>query len=147
MSELKIQMWIIDDVKPYELNAKIHSEEQVAKIAESIARFGWDQPIVVDKNGVIIKGHGRRLAAIKLGLIEVPVLVRDDLNEEQVKAARLADNRVAIGDIDADLLKLELQSINIEFLEEIFDSKELEFMQADLSEMNVDVIVMIWTAR
>ncbi|MFX5415865.1 ParB/Srx family N-terminal domain-containing protein [Acinetobacter baumannii] len=124
MSELKIQMWIVDDVKPYELNAKIHSEEQVAKIAESIARFGWDQPIVVDKNGVIIKGHGRRLAAIKLGLIEVPVLVRDDLNEEQVKAARLADNRVAIGDIDADLLKLEL-----------------EFMQADLSEMNVDVIV------
>ncbi|HCQ9571232.1 phage tail protein [Acinetobacter baumannii] len=91
MSELKIQMWIVDDVKPYELNAKIHSEEQVAKIAESIARFGWDQPIVVDKNGVIIKGHGRRLAAIKLGLIEVPVLVRDDLNEEQVKAARLAD--------------------------------------------------------
>ncbi|AVI39345.1 phage tail family protein (plasmid) [Acinetobacter baumannii] len=84
-------MWIVDDVKPYELNAKIHSEEQVAKIAESIARFGWDQPIVVDKNGVIIKGHGRRLAAIKLGLIEVPVLVRDDLNEEQVKAARLAD--------------------------------------------------------
>ncbi len=56
MSELKIQMWIVDDVKPYELNAKIHSEEQVAKIAESIARFGWDQPIVVDKNGVIIKG-------------------------------------------------------------------------------------------
>ncbi|AXX46983.1 TPA: ParB N-terminal domain-containing protein [Acinetobacter baumannii] len=141
MSELKIQMWFVDDVKPYELNAKIHSEEQVAKIAESIARFGWDQPIVVDKNGVIIKGHGRRLAAIKLGLIEVPVLVRDDLNEEQVKAARLADNRVAIGDIDADLLKLELQSINIEFLEDIFDSKELEFMQADLSEMNVDVIV------
>lgn len=91
MSELKIQMWIVDDVKPYELNAKIHSEEQVAKIAESIARFGWDRPIVVDKNGVIIKGHGRRLAAIKLGLIEVPVLVRDDLNEEQVKAARLAD--------------------------------------------------------
>ncbi len=45
----KIQMWIVDDVKPYELNAKIHSEEQVAKIAESIARFGWDQPIVVDK--------------------------------------------------------------------------------------------------
>ncbi|MFH3639762.1 ParB/Srx family N-terminal domain-containing protein, partial [Acinetobacter baumannii] len=82
---------MVDDVKPYELNAKIHSEEQVAKIAESIARFGWDQPIVVDKNGVIIKGHGRRLAAIKLGLIEVPVLVRDDLNEEQVKAARLAD--------------------------------------------------------
>ncbi|WP_354734448.1 ParB/Srx family N-terminal domain-containing protein [Acinetobacter nosocomialis] len=141
MSELNIQMWIIDDVKPYELNAKIHNDAQVAKIAESISRFGWDQPIVVDKNGVIIKGHGRRLAAIKLGLIEVPVLVRDDLDEEQVKAARLADNRVAIGDIDADLLKMELEAINIDFLDGIFDSKELEFMQADLSEMNVDVIV------
>lgn len=141
MSELNIQMWIIDDVKPYELNAKIHNEAQVAKIAESISRFGWDQPIVVDKNGVIIKGHGRRLAAIKLGLIEVPVLVRDDLDDDQVRAARLADNRVAIGDIDADILKMELEVINLELLDDIFDTKELEFMQADLSEMNVDVIV------
>lgn len=141
MSELNIQMWIVDDVKPYELNVKIHNDAQVAKIAQSITQFGWDQPIVVDKNGVIIKGHGRRLAALKLGLIEVPVLVRDDLNDDQVKAARLADNRVAIGDIDSDLLKLELESINLDFLENIFDSKELEFVNADLSEMNVGVIV------
>lgn len=141
MSELKIQRWNINDVKPYELNAKIHDDAQVDKIAESIAKFDWDQPIVVDKNGVIIKGHGRRLAAIKLGRTEVPVLVRSDLDEDQVKAARLADNRVAIGDIDAEILKMELETFNLDFLDGIFDAKELDFMAADLSEMNVGVIV------
>lgn len=141
MSELKIQRWNIEDVKPYELNAKIHDEAQVSKIAESIAKFDWDQPIVVDRNGVIIKGHGRRLAAIKLGRKEVPVLVRSDLSDEQVKAARLADNRVAIGDIDADILKLELETFNHDILDGIFDTKEIDFMFADLSEMNVGVIV------
>ncbi len=139
--KLNIQMWPVDQVAPYELNAKIHDKQQVERIAKSIAEFGWDQPIVVDKDGVIIKGHGRRLAAIQLGLSEVPVLVRDDLDEEQVRAARLADNRVAIGDLDSELLQKEMELINIDLLEGIFDDKELEFMSADLSAMNDDAIV------
>lgn len=140
MKPINIQMRDIESITPYELNAKIHDEKQVERIAKSIAEFGWDQPIVLDRHGVIIKGHGRRLAAIKLGLIQVPVLVRDDLNDEQVRAARLADNRVALGDIDSDLLQQELASLDFD-LDGIFDKKELEFMTADLSEMNLDSIV------
>ena len=139
---LNIQQRLIEDVHPYELNAKIHDEEQVARIAESISKFGWDQPIVVDKDGVVIKGHGRRLAAIKLGLIDVPVLVRDDLSEEEVKAARLADNRVAVGDIDADILRQELETFNMDFLDGIFDEKELDFITSDMTEINLDAIVV-----
>ncbi len=140
MKDIKIVIRDIDDIKPYELNAKNHDDKQVEKIAKSITEFGWDQPIVVDKSGVIIKGHGRRLAAVKLGLKNVPVLVRDDLTDEQVRAARLADNRVAISDIDTDILQKELASLSFD-LNGIFDGKELTFMEVDLGEMNMDAIV------
>lgn len=135
MKQIRIEMWDIDKVIPYELNAKVHDKKQVDKIAKSITEFGWDQPIVVDAAGSIIKGHGRRLAAISLGLKQVPVLVRDDLSEDQVKAARLADNRVAVGDIDMELLQKELAAISID-LNGIFDAKELTFLEADLGEMD-----------
>lgn len=127
----KIVMWDIGDVLPYEQNVKLHEPKQVEKIAKSIDQFGWTQPIVVDKNGVIIAGHGRRLAAIKLGHQKVPVLVRDDLDEEQVKALRLADNRVALSGFDGEALQKELASLTLD-MEGIFDAKELDFMQADL---------------
>ena len=139
MKELKIELWPIEKVKPYEKNVKIHDKKQVEKIAESIRNFGWDQPIVVDKDGVIIKGHGRTLAAKSLGLEKVPVLVRDDLTEDQVKAARVADNRVAIGDIDTEMLQKELADIDLD-LDGIFDPKELEFLGSDMTEMNLDAI-------
>lgn len=139
MKELKIELWPIEKVKPYEKNVKIHDKKQVEKIAESIRTFGWDQPIVVDKDGVIIKGHGRTLAAKSLGLEKVPVLVRDDLTEDQVKAARVADNRVAIGDIDTEMLQKELAEIDLD-LDGIFDPKELEFLASDMTEMNLDSI-------
>ena len=141
MKPINIQMRDIDSITPYELNAKIHDGAQVDRISKSIAEFGWDQPIVVDRHGVIIKGHGRRLAAIQLGLTHVPVLVRDDLDDDQVRAARLADNRVAIGDVDSDLLQQELASLDFD-LDGIFDKKELDFMVADLAEMNIDSIVL-----
>ena len=141
MTQLKIESRDLASIHPYELNAKIHTDEQIKRVAKSISEFGWDQPIVVDANGVIIKGHGRRLAAIQLGLTHVPVLVRDDLDADKVKAARLADNRVAIGDLDADLLHQDLATFNSTFLEGIFDEKELEFMMADLAQMNDDAFV------
>jgi ParB-like chromosome segregation protein Spo0J len=140
MNKLQIEMWEISRIKPYDLNAKIHDAKQVEKIAKAITEFGWDQPIVVDKSGVIIKGHGRRLAAISLGYLKVPVLVRADLSEDQVRAARLADNRVAIGDIDSDLLKQELASLEFD-LSDIFDKKELDFMTADLGEVSIDAFM------
>lgn len=140
MSDLKIEIVPIEKIQPYELNAKIHDEQQVNRIAESIKQFGFDQPIVVDKNYVIIKGHGRRLASIKLGIERVPVLVRDDLTEEQVRASRLSDNRVAIGDIDGEIFQQELSSLDYS-LDGIFDSKELDFFSFDMAEMNLDAIV------
>lgn len=136
----QITVWAIDKISPYELNAKIHDDKQVEKIAKSIREFGWSQPIVVDKHGVIIAGHGRRLAAIKLGLDKVPVWVRDDLNPEQVRALRLADNRVAVGDLDSSLLQKELADLDFD-LTGIFDKKELDFLEADLGDFNDDAFV------
>lgn len=138
--ETRLAYWPIDKIVPYELNSKVHDKAQVKKIVQSIAEFGWDQPIVIDKDGVIIKGHGRRLAAIELGMKRVPVLVRDDLSPEQVRAARLADNRVAVGDIDPELLRQELASLEFE-MKGIFDDKELEFLSTDLALVNEDAFV------
>lgn len=133
--------WPIGNLTPYEHNAKKHGPEQVAKIAASIHKFGWQgNPIVVTEDGVIIAGHGRRLAAIELGMTHVPVVVARGLTEEQTRALRLADNRVAISDIDTELLKKDLDGLT-ELLGGIFDTKELDFMQADLGEMNTDAFV------
>jgi hypothetical protein len=140
MKKPNIEMWEISRIKPYDLNVKVHDSKQIERIAKSITEFGWDQPIVVDKDGVIIKGHGRRLAALKLGFPSVPVLIRSDLTDEQVRAARLADNRVALGDIDTELLQKELASLDFD-LDGIFDKKELDFMIADLGEMKVEAFV------
>ena len=89
-----VRMVEINKIIPYDSNVKIHDDEQIEKLANNIKKFGFDQPIVVDKDNVIIKGHGRRLACLKLGLDRVPVIVRDDLTKEEADAARLSDNRV-----------------------------------------------------
>lgn len=143
MSEQNIEMWEPSRLIPYDKNVKIHDQKQVEKIAKSIQEFGWrGNPIVVDKEGVIIAGHGRRLAALKLGLANVPVIVARDLSEGQIKALRLADNRVAIGEYDSDLLQAELATIDFD-LEGIFDKKELDFLvQADLGEMKMEAFVV-----
>lgn len=138
--EIKIELWPIEDLIPYELNVKKHDKEQVAKIAASIKKSNFHQPIVVDRDGVIIAGHGRRLAAIELGLKKVPVWHRKDLFGEASRAARLADNRVAVSDIDTEMLKIELGDLGDD-LRGIFDDKELDFLSADLGEMNDDVFV------
>lgn len=135
MKTMEIQVWPIEKLKPYKNNVKIHDDKQVEKIAESIRRFGWDQPIVVDGDGVIIKGHGRTLAAKKLGLAFVPVVVRSDLTPEEANASRISDNRVAMGDLDTEGLRKELESLNFD-LKGIFDLKELEFLERDLTEIN-----------
>lgn len=142
---MKIVMRDVSDIHEYELNVKKHDKDQVARIAKSIQDLGWDQPIVVDKHGVIIKGHGRRRAAISLGMTKVPVLVRDDLDEEQVRAARLADNRVALGDIDTDMFREELSTLSYSLVG-MFDEKELDFSMADLGIMVDTSIVMDLTA-
>ncbi len=96
---------------PYINNAKQHPPEQIEKIAASIAEYGFDQPIVVDGQGVIIKGHARREASLRLGVKVVPVVVRTDLSPTQVKAARIADNKTAESEWNEELLRLELQQL------------------------------------
>ena len=108
---MKIENIKVSDLKAYQKNAKRHPDDQVQRIASSIKEFGFVQPIVVDKDNVVIIGHGRLLAAKRLGLSEVPCVRADDLTEEQVKALRLVDNRVAKSKTDTDLLAEELSEI------------------------------------
>ena len=118
----------VGTITPYVHNAKKHPESQVAGLAGIIAETGWDQPIVVDQDGVIIKGHGRRLAALRLGLDKVPVVVRTDLTPAQVKAARIADNKWAESEWDLDALKIDLGELSATGFDMPllgFDEKEL----------------------
>ena len=99
------------ELVPYERNAKEHPEEQVEHIANSIKAFGFRSPIVAWKDGTVINGHGRLLAAYKLGLEEVPVIYADDLTEEEANAFRLADNKTAESSWDEFLLADELAEL------------------------------------
>ena len=101
----------IDQIKPYENNPRIN-DDAVQETANSIKEFGWQQPIVVDKDNVIIVGHTRLKAAKKLKLKTVPIVIADKLSEEQVKAYRLADNKTGeLADWDIELLDIELDDI------------------------------------
>lgn len=92
--KLEIKNFKIEEVHPYENNPRFN-KDAVSKVASSIKKFGFKNPILVDKNNVIIAGHTRLEAAKKLGLEEVPCIVASDLTEKQAKALRLADNKVA----------------------------------------------------
>lgn len=119
---MKVEAKSIDDIKPYENNPR-DNDDAVDAVANSVKEFGWQQPIVVDNEGVIIAGHTRYKAAEKLGLKTVPVVVAKDLTEEQVKAYRLADNKSGeLADWDMDLLNDELDQIrNIDMSDFGFD--------------------------
>jgi len=100
------------DLIPYVNNARTHSDEQVTQLASSIKEFGFINPVIIDDHNGLIAGHGRLLAAKKLGLDEVPVLVESHLTEAQKKAYILADNKLALNaGWDADLLKVELSEL------------------------------------
>lgn len=101
----------ITDIKPYEKNPR-RNDEAVKYVAESIKQFGFKVPIVIDKDNIIVAGHTRFKAAKKLGLKEVPCIVADDLTDEQIKAFRLADNKVAEkAEWDFGLLSEELDDL------------------------------------
>ena len=102
----------IDGLKPYENNARTHSEEQVKKIARSIEEFGFINPVLIDGNYGIIAGHGRVMAAKKMGMTEVPCLFVEDLTEAQKRAYIIADNKLALdAGWDEELLHLELAEL------------------------------------
>lgn len=124
-----IELINIDKLIPYNDNPKEHPPEQVNKIASSIKNYGFTVPIIVDKDYEIIAGHGRYLASKKLGLDEIPIIKRNDLSDAEVKALRLADNRVAESEWDKELLAVELEKLEFEEfdLEKTgFDIEEIE---------------------
>src|SRR5579872_5395175 len=92
----KIEHWLVEKLIPYASNPRTHSDAQVAQIAASIAQFGFNNPILVDEKDGIIAGHGRFLAARKLGLTYAPVMALNHLTEAQKRAYMLADNQIAL---------------------------------------------------
>ena len=102
----------IDGLKPYENNARTHNEEQVKKIVRSIEEFGFINPVLIDGNFGIIAGHGRVMAAKKMGMTEVPCLFVEDLTEAQKRAYIIADNKLALdAGWDEELLHFELAEL------------------------------------
>ena len=108
----KIEWLSVETLIPYAKNARTHSDEQVAQIAGSIKEFGFNNPVLVDKDNSIIAGHGRLMAARKLGMNKVPVVQLEHMTEAQRKAYVLADNRIALNSgWDTSMLSLELQDL------------------------------------
>lgn len=113
---MKIEQRDISSIQPYGRNAKEHPDKQIKQIADSITEFGFNQPIVVDKEGVIIVGHGRYFAAHLIGMNEVPVL-EVDISEEKAKAYRLADNKLNESKWNLDIAIDELKNLTSDLLQ------------------------------
>ena len=110
---MQVVMKTLGEIQPYSKNAKKHDARQIKNVAESIKQYGFVQPVVVDKNNVIVIGHCRALAAKKLGIKEVPCVCVDELTPEQVSALRLVDNKSNESEWDFDLLKDELPDLDL----------------------------------
>lgn len=126
----------VRDLKPYEKNAKKHDQTQIDNVAKSIEKYGFVQPLVIDKNNVVIIGHCRLEASKKLKLKEVPCVLADTLTDEQVKELRLLDNKLNESDFDFDLLSEELADLDLSDFELDWCIEELEqnIERKDLSE-------------
>jgi len=131
----KVERWKIERLVPYARNARTHSDEQVAQIAASIREWGWTTPVLVDEDGGIIAGHGRTLAAQRLQMAEVPVMVARGWSDAKKRAYVLADNKLAMNaGWDEEILQIELlalkdEGFNIDLIG--FDGNELAEIFAD----------------
>lgn len=132
----------LDSIRPYAANAKKHDATQVANVAESIRQYGFVQPIVIDKDGVIVIGHCRALAAKKLGMKEVPCVCVDDLTPEQVNALRIVDNKSNESPWDFDILPDELAEIDLSGFDFDFgiegEEEETEIVEDEAPEVDED---------
>ena len=133
---LKVVYRQVADLIPYARNARTHSDDQVAEIAASIKEYGWTNPILTDGENGIIAGHGRLMAARKLGMDEVPTIDIIGLTDTQKRALILADNKMALNaSWDEDILKLEfaeLEKEGFELSKTGFSDEEIREMMADL---------------
>lgn len=125
----------VDALIPYINNARTHSDQQVSQIAASIKEFGWTNPILIDGDNGIIAGHGRLMAAKKLGISEVPCIQLEHLTDTQKKALILADNKLSLNaGWDEELLAIELDDLK----SADFDLQIIGFEDAELKDMNFD---------
>lgn len=114
----KVERRPLAELVPYVSNSRTHSPEQVDQIAASMREWGWTNPVMVDEEGTVIAGHGRILAAQKLGFEEVPVMVAAGWTEAQKRAYVIADNKLALNaDWDFEILRNELAGLNDEFFD------------------------------
>jgi DNA modification methylase len=115
MNNLNVQWWPTDRLLPYARNTRTHTDDQVAQIAASIREFGFVNPVLIGADGVLIAGHGRLLAARKLAMADVPVIVLEHLDESQRRALAIADNRIGLNaGWDEEMLRIELASLQAE---------------------------------
>ena len=126
---MKVIQKNVNELIPYEKNAKKHDETQIKNVAESIKQYGFVQPVVVDKDNVIVIGHCRVLAAKLLNMETVPCVCVDELTEEQVKALRLVDNKTNESPWDFDLLSEELEELDMDLSE--FGFAKIEHIDMD----------------
>lgn len=132
MTDLQVVRWPVEKLIPYARNARTHSDEQVAQVAASIAEFGWTNPILAGADGIVIAGHARLLAARKLRMTEVPVIVLDHLTETQRRALVLADNRLALNaGWDDEMLRVELAALE----EDDFNLELVGFTDDELKDL------------
>lgn len=131
MQEMKIEYMDIDTLIPYENNPR-NNDEAVKYVANSIKEFGFKNPIIIDKDNVVVAGHTRLKAAKNLGIKKIPVIRADDLTQEQIKAFRIADNKVSeIATWDLDKLNIELQDIDLDMCDFGFDDLEIGSLGLD----------------
>lgn len=120
----------LSDIKPYEGNAKLHPEEQIAQIKESIREFGNNDPIAVDENNIIIEGHGRYIALKELGYEEAECIILRGMTEDQKNAYRLVHNKLTMNSgFDIEILEKELENISIDMVKYDFDLEALGGLQ------------------
>ena len=125
--KLKVEYIPINELTPYENNAKIHTEEQIEQIKKSIQEFGMNDPIGIWRDNIIIEGHGRLMACKELGMEEVPVIRLDNLTDDQRKAYTLIHNQTTMNTgFDLDILNEELESIELDMSDFGFDNIELD---------------------
>ena len=134
----KVEMMDPESLKPYDQNIKKHSVSQVDGIAESMKRFGFYAPIVIDGKKNVIIGHGRLEASKPLGLKEVPVIKQNKITEEDAKALRIIDNRISEVDWDIDNLKLEMNDLT-NFSFEDFNVNMDDLYQPKLQDIEIDI--------
>jgi DNA modification methylase len=133
----KVEKWAIDKLIPYARNSRTHSDEQVAQIAASIKEWGWTTPVLVDEDGGIIAGHGRTLAAQRLKMTEVPVMVAKGWSDAKKRAYVLADNKLALNaGWDNEMLMLEMADLK----DAGYDLGLTGFSLNELNDLNPEVI-------